>query len=167
LTPRHPPCALSSLQLENHCSHCETAQAQTQAVQHPAAQLSARTQVACPCLHGRAHTLTPHPPPSRGLGCKLVNTKMFLNPIQFLMCQPATSARRLPAPAPRAKPVGLSGFEPLTPALSAQCSNRLSYRPKPPSTRRPPTRPGPAPGLSTAPARTVPTPATSEHACAH
>jgi hypothetical protein len=25
--------------------------------------------------------------------------------------------------------VGLSGFEPLTPALSAQCSNRLSYRP--------------------------------------
>ena len=27
--------------------------------------------------------------------------------------------------------VGLSGFEPLTPALSAQCSNRLSYRPIP------------------------------------
>ena len=26
-------------------------------------------------------------------------------------------------------PVGLSGLEPLTPALSAQCSNRLSYRP--------------------------------------
>ena len=26
--------------------------------------------------------------------------------------------------------VGLSGLEPLTPALSAQCSNRLSYRPK-------------------------------------
>ena len=26
--------------------------------------------------------------------------------------------------------VGLSGFEPLTPALSAQCSNQLSYRPK-------------------------------------
>ena len=25
--------------------------------------------------------------------------------------------------------VGLSGLEPLTPALSAQCSNRLSYRP--------------------------------------
>ena len=25
--------------------------------------------------------------------------------------------------------VGLSGFEPLTPALSAQCSNHLSYRP--------------------------------------
>ena len=28
-----------------------------------------------------------------------------------------------------ANPVGLSGLEPLTPALSAQCSNRLSYRP--------------------------------------
>ena len=27
-------------------------------------------------------------------------------------------------------PVGLSGLEPLTPALSAQCSNRLSYRPQ-------------------------------------
>ena len=27
--------------------------------------------------------------------------------------------------------VGLSGLEPLTPALSAQCSNRLSYRPLP------------------------------------
>ena len=27
-------------------------------------------------------------------------------------------------------PVGLSGFEPLTPALSAQCSNLLSYRPR-------------------------------------
>jgi hypothetical protein len=26
--------------------------------------------------------------------------------------------------------VGLSGLEPLTPALSAQCSNRLSYRPE-------------------------------------
>ena len=26
--------------------------------------------------------------------------------------------------------VGLSGIEPLTPALSAQCSNRLSYRPR-------------------------------------
>ena len=26
--------------------------------------------------------------------------------------------------------VGLSGLEPLTPALSAQCSNRLSYRPR-------------------------------------
>ena len=25
--------------------------------------------------------------------------------------------------------MGLSGFEPLTPALSAQCSNQLSYRP--------------------------------------
>ena len=25
--------------------------------------------------------------------------------------------------------VGLRGFEPLTPALSAQCSNQLSYRP--------------------------------------
>ena len=25
--------------------------------------------------------------------------------------------------------MGLSGFEPLTPALSAQCSNHLSYRP--------------------------------------
>ena len=25
--------------------------------------------------------------------------------------------------------VGLTGFEPLTPALSAQCSNQLSYRP--------------------------------------
>ncbi len=30
----------------------------------------------------------------------------------------------------RQLPVGLSGFEPLTPALSAQCSNRLSYRPR-------------------------------------
>ena len=28
------------------------------------------------------------------------------------------------------RPVGLSGLEPLTPALSAQCSNRLSYRPE-------------------------------------
>jgi hypothetical protein len=28
--------------------------------------------------------------------------------------------------------VGLSGFEPLTPALSAQCSNQLSYRPATP-----------------------------------
>ena len=27
--------------------------------------------------------------------------------------------------------MGLSGFEPPTPALSAQCSNRLSYRPEP------------------------------------
>ena len=26
--------------------------------------------------------------------------------------------------------VGLTGLEPVTPALSAQCSNRLSYRPK-------------------------------------
>ena len=26
--------------------------------------------------------------------------------------------------------VGPSGFEPLTPALSARCSNHLSYRPK-------------------------------------
>ena len=26
--------------------------------------------------------------------------------------------------------MGLSGFEPLTPALSAQCSNQLSYRPE-------------------------------------
>ena len=26
--------------------------------------------------------------------------------------------------------VGLTGFEPVTPALSAQCSNQLSYRPK-------------------------------------
>jgi hypothetical protein len=25
--------------------------------------------------------------------------------------------------------VGLTGFEPVTPALSAQCSNQLSYRP--------------------------------------
>ena len=32
--------------------------------------------------------------------------------------------------------VGLSGLEPLTPALSAQCSNRLSYRPKCPSQDR-------------------------------
>ena len=29
--------------------------------------------------------------------------------------------------------MGLSGFEPPTPALSAQCSNRLSYRPEPKS----------------------------------
>lgn len=29
------------------------------------------------------------------------------------------------------QPVGLSGLEPLTPALSAQCSNQLSYRPAP------------------------------------
>jgi hypothetical protein len=28
------------------------------------------------------------------------------------------------------KMVGLSGLEPLTPALSAQCSNHLSYRPE-------------------------------------
>ena len=28
-------------------------------------------------------------------------------------------------------PVGLKGLEPLTPALSAQCSNQLSYRPLP------------------------------------
>ena len=28
-------------------------------------------------------------------------------------------------------PVGLTGLEPVTPALSAQCSNRLSYRPDP------------------------------------
>ena len=27
--------------------------------------------------------------------------------------------------------VGLVGFEPTTPALSTQCSNQLSYRPKP------------------------------------
>ena len=26
-------------------------------------------------------------------------------------------------------PVGLTGLEPVTPALSAQCSNQLSYRP--------------------------------------
>jgi hypothetical protein len=25
--------------------------------------------------------------------------------------------------------VGLTGFEPVTPALSAQCSNQLSYKP--------------------------------------
>ena len=30
--------------------------------------------------------------------------------------------------------VGLVGFEPTTPALSTQCSNQLSYRPKPAST---------------------------------
>jgi hypothetical protein len=39
----------------------------------------------------------------------------------------------IPHVAPRANTqrnqVGLSGFEPLTPALSAQCSNQLSYRP--------------------------------------
>ena len=31
--------------------------------------------------------------------------------------------------SPRSVSVGLSGLEPLTPALSAQCSNLLSYRP--------------------------------------
>ena len=31
--------------------------------------------------------------------------------------------------------VGLVGFEPTTPALSTQCSNQLSYRPKPASAR--------------------------------
>ena len=33
--------------------------------------------------------------------------------------------------------VGLVGFEPTTPALSTQCSNQLSYRPKPASARNP------------------------------
>ena len=31
--------------------------------------------------------------------------------------------------------VGLVGFEPTTPALSTQCSNQLSYRPKPASAK--------------------------------
>ena len=33
-------------------------------------------------------------------------------------------------PEPVKFEVGLTGLEPVTPALSAQCSNRLSYRPK-------------------------------------
>ena len=37
-------------------------------------------------------------------------------------------------------PVGLSGLEPLTPALSAQCSNRLSYRPLLNCSQRQPSR---------------------------
>ena len=32
-------------------------------------------------------------------------------------------------PERTAKVVGLTGFEPVTPALSAQCSNQLSYKP--------------------------------------
>ena len=60
--------------------------------------------------------------------------KMFPNPIQFLMYQmrPHTINLRfeaMPQPQFNSRPVGLSGFEPLTPALSAQSSNRLSYRP--------------------------------------
>ncbi len=66
--------------------------------------------------------------------------KIF-HPVQLLMCQrtkaPCTPGALAPVQPrartpvqPRARtPVGLSGFEPLTPALSAQCSNRLSYRP--------------------------------------
>ena len=56
---------------------------------------------------------------------------MLSHPIQFLTCQRGISADQ-PVQSnkvARGDPVGLSGFEPLTPALSAQCSNRLSYRP--------------------------------------
>lgn len=46
--------------------------------------------------------------PSRSLGQSIVNLKSKISPLSA---------------------VGLRGFEPRTPALSAQCSNRLSYRP--------------------------------------
>ncbi len=55
-----------------------------------------------------------------------VNPRGFLPSISSV-----TVCRRLASLTQQlfANPVGLSGLEPLTPALSAQCSNRLSYRP--------------------------------------
>ena len=74
--------------------------------------------------------------------CSLLTpTAVLLYPIQFLMCQRylTTSAAIPPGnllPTSNHEPgltdpVGLRGLEPRTPALSAQCSNQLSYRPSP------------------------------------
>lgn len=56
------------------------------------------------------------------LGCALRNRSALRQNHHY------HSALRIPTSAFLA--VGLSGLEPLTPALSAQCSNRLSYRPQ-------------------------------------
>jgi hypothetical protein len=52
---------------------------------------------------------------------------------QLQKSQAASCERRFCHPLsltqPLQLPVGLTGLEPVTPALSAQCSNRLSYRP--------------------------------------
>ena len=59
----------------------------------------------------------------------------FLHPAPALLRPDLQNPDSLPSPASTPTPrfsqttVGLRGLEPRTPALSAQCSNRLSYRP--------------------------------------
>ena len=51
-------------------------------------------------------------------------------PVEMTGLEPVASAvqgRRSPELHPHFWVVGLTGFEPVTPALSAQCSNHLSY----------------------------------------
>lgn len=47
-----------------------------------------------------------------------------------VLCRNLNFYSALSIPTSAFNTVGLSGLEPLTPALSAQCSNRLSYRPR-------------------------------------
>lgn len=155
LAPRHPPHALSSL-IHVRRQHLMLAPAspaaQTAHAAHPADQAVAvfyvlllfRSVVKVPRRYRRSPTIPgslaaapeprarSHPPvirppkntklPGPTPGSSAVrNVRLGLVPLgsfPLLLCQSLTC-------------VGLSGLEPLTPALSAQCSNHLSYRPFP------------------------------------
>ena len=113
--PRHPPCALSSLTcslLKNHM--CEDV------------------------LHLIQFLMYQNYQELRGTRGEFMNAKLyqfrfnqasvFTSTFATLPCFNLASNSRLSS---LTSPVGLSGLEPLTPALSAQCSNLLSYRPLP------------------------------------
>ena len=174
LTPRHPPCALSSLTTfssfeDAYLSYSvfnvpglPVASAYTRTSSHflkaltpiRPARFSARRPDAVP-----ASLCAPLPAPlplceqicnpqirSRALTPSLFCSYLVWVGLQVLaipqlpgslspgFIRSALPCRRLP-PRTSSHPnstfaaVGLSGLEPLTPALSAQCSNRLSYRP--------------------------------------
>lgn len=64
------------------------------------------------------NTKLPGPTPGSSAVLTCASVSVPLGSFPLLLCQSLTC-------------VGLSGLEPLTPALSAQCSNHLSYRPIP------------------------------------
>ncbi len=143
LAPRHPPHALSSLiHVRRQHLICATLVPQSCIVLY--VLLLFRSVVKVPRRSRRSPTIPgslaaapepslgttrqlSRPPPkhktarpnARQLCCPYVCLSLVsLESCPLLLCQTLTC-------------VGLSGLEPLTPALSAQCSNHLSYRPIP------------------------------------
>ena len=154
MTPRHPPCALSSLHLRI-IVHTVKLFTLPPTLRKSLLTLLSMTPELPPLGFAQITSLRVVSQFALRFGSLRVNRRCS-NPIQFLMCkrlefktscqlpdlsalslilQPSSSfLSRQDTPSSFScfslfLPVGLSGFEPLTPALSAQCSNLLSYRP--------------------------------------